>query len=111
MMNQIVKYGTKDLEKAYGKITFADLLLAHRQGEELTQSEMAELLEVSKQCLCDLEKGRRIPSPSRAASIAEKLGMIPESFIELAIQDHLREDSLDYHVSLSKKKPSNKKAS
>lgn len=105
------KYSTKDLEKDFGKLTFAGLLLAHREGEELTQKEMAELLGISKQSLCDLEKGRRIPSPARAASIAEKLGMIPESFIELAIQDNLREESLHYSVSLSKEKTKRKKAS
>ena len=105
------KYGIKDLEKDFGKLTFASLLLAHREGEELTQKEMADLLGISKQSLCDLEKGRRIPSAARAASIAEQLGMIPESFIELAIEDHLREESLHYSVSLSKERPKRKKAS
>lgn len=111
MSTKKVKYSTKSLEKDFGKITFSDLLLAHRKGEELSQREMSELLEISKQSLCDLEKGRRIPSPARAASIAKKLGMIPESFIELAIQDHLREESLNYRVSLSKEVAKKKKAS
>lgn len=105
------KYGIKELEKDYGNITFASLLLAHREGEEKTQKEMAELLGISKQSLCDLEKGRRIPSPERAASIAEKLGMIPQSFIELAIQDHLRAFSLYYSVTLTKEKYSKKRVS
>lgn len=99
----------RDLEKEYGVLTFAKVIEAHRLGEEMTLTEMAKLLGISKQSLCDLEKGRRIPSPSRAASIADKLGMIPESFIRLAIQDQLRQEDLHYNVSLTKER--RKKAS
>lgn len=42
---------------------------------------MADILEISRQNLCDLEKGRKVSSASRALDIAEKLGMIPESFV------------------------------
>lgn len=94
------KYGVKEVEEEFGELTFADLLLSHRLGEELSQTEMAKLLGISKQSLCDLEKGRRIPSPSRAVSIAEKLGMIPESFVQLALQDQLRKESLNYKVRI-----------
>lgn len=104
-----IKYGVADLEKAYGPLTFGKLLLAHREGEEIGQEEMAHLLGISRQSLCDLEKGRRIPTPKRAAEIAQKLGMLSESFITLALQDRLREDHLDYEVSLARLKK--KKAS
>jgi transcriptional regulator with XRE-family HTH domain len=104
-------YGTSDLEKEYGPLTFAKLLLAYRQGEEMGQVEMSELLGISKQSLCDLEKGRRIPSPKRAAQIAIKLGLLPKSLIELAIQDKLNEDDLHFEVSLSLTKIKSKKAS
>ena len=45
-MSTKVKYGTKKLEKEYGVLTFAELLLSHRLGEELTQTEMADILEI-----------------------------------------------------------------
>ena len=95
-------YGTSDLEKEIGKLTFGNVLLSHRLCEELTQVEMARKLGISKQSLCDLEKGRKIPSPKRASQIAKKLKMHPESFIELAIKDLLEKEKLYYEVSLSK---------
>jgi len=98
------KYGVKELERDVGVLTFSRLLLSHRKGEEMTQKEMADLLGISKQSLCDLEKGRRIPTPERAAMIADLLGMFPQSFIEVALQDQLRSVSLNYIVSLSKLK-------
>jgi predicted transcriptional regulator len=50
-----------------------DFLLAHREGEEFTQKEMAELLGISKQSLYDLEKGRRIPSPAKEVLTHQKV--------------------------------------
>ncbi|MBI2519532.1 MAG: hypothetical protein HYV97_03920 [Bdellovibrio sp.] len=51
--------------------------------------------------LCDLEKGRKIPSPSRAASIAETLGVSENLWIEVALQDQLREQGIDLKVSVA----------
>jgi transcriptional regulator with XRE-family HTH domain len=108
MSTEKVKYGTKQLEKDLGALSFASVLLSHRLGEELTQVEMADLLGISKQNLCDLEKGRKIPSPSRAHKIAIKLKMLPESFIQLALQDQLTKENLNYKISIVSK---NKKVS
>ena len=69
---------------------------------------MAKKLNISKQSLCDLEKGRRIPSPSRAAKIAKNLGMHPETFIQLAITDQFNEEKLNYDVKVTSR---SKKAS
>ena len=98
-----VKYGTKEVTKDFGELTFAQVLLAHRQGEGLSQADMAEELGISRQSLCDLEKGRKIPSPSRAAKIARILGMLPESFIELALQDQLRSEKLNFTIKIEPK--------
>jgi len=108
MSTKKIKYGLKDLQKSRGRLSFAQVLLSHRMGEEMTQVEMAEKLDISKQSLCDLEKGRRIPSPSRAAKIAKKLGMLPESFIQLALSDQLREENLKFDIEVT---PRSKKAS
>lgn len=97
-------YGTAEMERDYGPLTFANVLRAHRECEEMPQTEMAKFLGISKQSLYDLEKGRKIPSPARAASIAKKLGMLPESFIKLAFQDQLRTEKLNYEVTLKKVK-------
>lgn len=100
MSTKKIKYSTQEAEKDFGPITFADLMLAHRESEELTQVQMAALLGISKQSLCDIEKGRKIPSPERAALMAEKLGMIPQSFIQLALQDQLTNAGINYTVKI-----------
>ena len=70
-----VKYGVKDLEKELGVLAFGQLLESHRLCDEISQKEFANFLEISPSSLCDLEKGRRLPSIARATSIARKLGV------------------------------------
>ena len=100
-MNTNQKYGLNDLEKEYGPLTFGEALESYRIGEEISQLDMAKKIGISAQSLCDIEKGRRIPSPKRAAKIAQVLGE-PEIFwIKLALQDSLRKENLNFNVSLS----------
>lgn len=99
-MNIKRHYGTADLERDFGSLTFGNALASYRMGEDTSQREFAAFLEISPQSLCDIERGRRIPSPSRAAEIAKKLGE-PESFwVRLALQDMLRKEDLNLVVSV-----------
>ena len=100
-MNTKIKYGTKELEKEIGGLTFGKLLEAFRKGEELTQKEFAEMLGISQSSLCDLEKGRKIPSPSRAINIAQILGLSEHLWVEVALQDQLNEHGIELKVSLA----------
>lgn len=100
MTTSKIKYGLRQTEKDFGLLTFAKVLEAHRLGEEMSQKHFAELLGISQQSLCDLEKGRKIPSPERAARIAEKLDEPADYWIKLSLQDMLRAQHLDYDVSL-----------
>ena len=94
-------YGTKEMERDFGPVTFGTALESHRKCEELSQKEFAKLLGISPQSLCDIEKERRIPSPSRAAKIAKFIGE-PESYwIQLTFQDALRKENLEYTVSVA----------
>ena len=94
------QYGTSNLEREFGCLTFGNALASYRIGEEKSQREFAIFLGISPQSLCDIEKERRIPSPSRAAKIAGKLGE-PESFwVQLALQDMLRKENLNLVVSI-----------
>ncbi|MGE3974353.1 MAG: helix-turn-helix transcriptional regulator [Bdellovibrionales bacterium] len=95
-------YTVSDLEKEYGPLTFGNSLEAYRLGEELTQKQFAKKLGISPQSLCDLEKGRRIPSLERAAKIAKKLNESAESWIGLVISDMVREADLDLTVEVKK---------
>ena len=88
------------LESLAGKLTLGSLLLAIRQGEEMTQVEFAKLLGVSKQYLCDLEHGRRFASPKAAAEYALKLGYSSQQFVRLCLQDLVDRDGLDLIIDV-----------
>ena len=88
------------IEKKYGVMTFADMLKACREAEDINQTAFAKKVGISVQNLNDLEKGRRIPSPSRAAKIAKKLGLLEMGVIQLALKDVLVKEGFDYKVKL-----------
>lgn len=91
---------SKQLEKKYGRLTFARMIRSWRQADEISQTVFAKKLGISVQNLNDLEKGRRIPTPARAARIAKKLGVPERSLIKLAIRDSLYKEGFKYDVML-----------
>lgn len=95
---------TKDIEKQFGPLTFGNLVKAHREADEFTQVAMAKKLQLSKQALNDIENGRKIPSISRAVSLAKKLGILPELAVELVLQDQLKREKLKMIVKVSPEK-------
>jgi len=88
-------FGVKEFEKKFGKLTFASLLESHRLCEELSQKDFARILGISASSLCDLEKGRKIPTPIRAFKIASLLGVSKRLWVEIALQDQLKKEGLD----------------
>lgn len=82
------------------KLTFGSLLKSIRLGEEMSQTKFAELLNVSKQYLCDVEKGRKFVSPKAAAQYADKLGYSKKQFIRLCLQDMINRDGFNFIISL-----------
>ena len=90
-----------DLFKGQPPLSFGSVLRAWRLGEELSQAEMARRLGLSRANLCDLEKGRKLPSPGRAFRIARKLGMVEAHVIELVLQDLLRHEKVNLRVSVA----------
>ncbi len=100
-MNTEEEYGSKELERDLGPLTFGKALWAHRKCREISQADFARFLGISSQSLCDIEKGRSIPSPRRAAKIANKIDQPEVFWIRLALQDILRKESLDYTVSVA----------
>ena len=91
----------KDLERERGPMTFGRLLESHRKCEELTQEQLGKMVGLSRANICDLEKGRKIPSVKRAYAIASALGMSGKKWVEIALQDLLREQNLDFKVSVA----------
>ena len=88
------------LEKQYGKLTFGSMLKALRLSDEISQTAFAKKLGLSVQNLNDLEKGRRIPTASRAAKIAKKLHLPEMGLIQLAVRDSLSKEGFEYQVKL-----------
>lgn len=82
------------------RLSLGSLLKSIRLGEEKTQESFARLLGISKQCLCDIEKGRRCISPKLAARYARKLGYLEDQFIRLCLQDILERDGFHMTVSI-----------
>jgi transcriptional regulator with XRE-family HTH domain len=94
-------YTSEDFFRKYGPLTFAEILSGDRLCNEISQKDFAKKLRISPANLCDLEKGRKIPSPRRAADIAKRLGMSEALFVQVALQDALRAAKLPYTVSLA----------
>jgi len=82
------------------KLTFGNLIKSIRLGEEMTQENFAILLGISKQYLCDIEKGRRCVSPKLAAKYADLLGYSKDQFIRFCLQDILERDGFHMVVSI-----------
>lgn len=91
----------KLLEKLTGgPLTLGRAIESVRKSEDLSQDECARKLGVSKSHLCDVEKGRKIVSPERAAKWARILGYPESVLVRLAIQGELDAAGLKYKVEI-----------
>jgi transcriptional regulator with XRE-family HTH domain len=91
----------KQLEKIIGsKLTLGNVMSSIRLGEEMTLQQFADLLGVSKQYLCDVEKGRRAVRPGKAAEYAQRLGYSDNQFVRLSLQDMLDRAGLKLKVKI-----------
>ena len=78
----------KFLEATAGRpLTLRGLLESIRLGEALSQAAFAKKLGVSSSHLCDIEKGRKVVGPERAARFAAILGRSPEQLVRLSLQE------------------------
>jgi transcriptional regulator with XRE-family HTH domain len=77
-----------------GPLTFGNLMEAIRLGEGLSQAEFARQLGMSRSHLCDIEKGRKSVSLTRAAQLAKTLGYSEKQFVRLALQELVDEAGL-----------------
>jgi len=85
---------------AGGPLTLGAAIESARKSEDLSQSECAEKLGISRSHLCDVEKGRKTVSPERAANWAAVLGYPESTFVRLAIQAALDAAGLHYKVEI-----------
>ena len=82
--------------------SFGELIRSLRVCDEVSQTDLAEKLGISKQHLSAIEKGRKAVSPGRAAKFAEALGYPVDQFVVAAIEDELREAGVYLHFDLRK---------
>lgn len=73
-------------------------LKSHRLGEELTQTEMAKFLGISKQRVSDIENSRSNVSIKLCQKFAKKLGFPAEWLVKLALQDQINKAKLNLKV-------------
>ncbi len=81
-------------------LTIGGLLKSIREGEKLSQQEMACKLGVSKQYISSLERGLSTISPKQAQKFARTLQHSEPVFIKLALQDELNKYNLKYIVDI-----------
>jgi antitoxin HigA-1 len=83
-----------------GPLTFGAMLRSLRMCDELTLAQFSKKLGISVAHLCDIEKGRRVVSPKRAARWAKVLGHPVQLFVQLALQSELDEAKVKFKVEL-----------
>jgi len=88
------------LEKMFGPLTIPSMLASERLCKEISHAEFARRLGISSANLCDIEKGRKLVSPERAALFAKKLKRLESLWVQVATQDLLRASGLRYRVKL-----------
>ncbi len=91
----------KYLERVAGRpLTLGGLIESIRLGEEMSQAVFARKLGISASHLCDIEKGRKVVGPGRAARFAKILGRSPEQFVRLSLQELIDEAGLKMSVNI-----------
>jgi transcriptional regulator with XRE-family HTH domain len=81
---------------------FGELVKSLRLSDEVSQTELATKLGISKQHLSQIEGGKKTVSVARAARFAEVMGYPPEQFVIAVIEDELRDAGVDLHIDLKK---------
>jgi transcriptional regulator with XRE-family HTH domain len=91
----------KYLERVAGRpLALSGLIESIRLGEEMSQTAFARKLGVSPSHLCDIEKGRKVVGPERAARFAKILGRSQEQFVRLSLQELIDEAGLKMRVNI-----------
>jgi len=93
-------YTVEDLRKKYGPMTVGRFVKAFRMSDEISQTDFAKKLGMSRANLCDIEKERKPVSLDRAVQIAKVFRVSEQYLIQLALQDQLRRENLPYEVEL-----------
>jgi transcriptional regulator with XRE-family HTH domain len=94
------KFSIKDLENIVGNRTISSFLCSWRKGQNMSQSDFAKLLGISRANLCDIERNRKGVSPERAAKFAKTLGYSVNILVEMALEEQLAAMGFKFKVTL-----------
>lgn len=81
-------------------LTFGKIIEAIRKSDGIAQSDFAKKMKISRAYLCDIEKGRRHVSASKAAEFAEILGYSPTHFVAIVIEEELKDAGLKMKIEI-----------
>lgn len=97
-----IKIKAKNLfEKEMGPMTFGAFLATARLSLDMTQTELAQRLKVSRSMMCDIEKGRVNASVALAVKIAKLAGFPAQFAVKYCLQDQLRRAKIKMQVDVS----------
>jgi DNA-binding XRE family transcriptional regulator len=91
------------LKRPGGPISFGAALKANRVAEEMSQDEVGKKIDVSRQCIHQLETGARSSSVEQAVKLAKVFGMLEDQFVELALQNQIERAGIKKKVVTLKK--------
>jgi len=89
------------LEKELGPVNFAMYMRVSRNTLELTQTEMAKKLKISKSSLCDIEKSRQTPSLALAIKIVKMARLSEKMAVRYWLQDQVERAKLKFKVDIA----------
>lgn len=84
--------------RGLSRTTFGEALRGFREIQGYTQVELAKLLGISKQELCNIEKGRKIISLERSVSFAKALKLPSTVFASYILEDELYRAGIEGEV-------------
>jgi transcriptional regulator with XRE-family HTH domain len=83
-----------------GPLTLGRALESFRKCDDASLEQYAKRLGISRSNLCDIEKGRKLVSPERAAKFAKILGHSVNVFVSLALQASVDSAGLKLKVNV-----------
>ncbi len=83
-----------------GPLTFGAAVESLRLRDGLSQAGLAKKLKLSRQYVCDVEKGRRLVSLEQAARFAKAFGHPPAVLVTLSVRDSIRQSGLKLRVQI-----------
>lgn len=85
------------------KYSFGEFVRDIRECDEITQTELAKRMRVSRQFISAVEKNKAKISLEMAVKIAHALGYPYEAFVEIFLNDMLRKSGIKKVVHLESK--------